>query len=136
MEILALITTIKTLKNNCMDNQLSVEEGNKLIAEFMGMEEVMSTAKWKQYGLYHSSWDWLMPVIEKIEYLNTEFIERVWVSINGRDCGMWTYFDVSEILRSKGETGNYKTKHTAETKIKAVWLAVVEFITWLNQQPK
>jgi len=63
---------------------LSVEDGNRLIAEFMGYkyfqssyrgwgfckdEKDMSTWLHSNNILYHSSWDWLMPVIEKIESL-------------------------------------------------------------------
>jgi hypothetical protein len=66
-----------------------MEENNKLIAEFMGisidgefayiedkgspLEEVMPINKLK----YHLSWDWLIPVVQKIgdEYYNTPFDE-------------------------------------------------------------
>ena len=43
---------------------------NKLIAEFMGRDDVyqgMSEARAKRIYNYHTSWDWLMPVVEKIE---------------------------------------------------------------------
>jgi hypothetical protein len=56
-------------------------EGNKLIADFMGekweinsvtnyqLPVVKKFGKWK--GLrYHTSWDWLMPVVVKIENIN------------------------------------------------------------------
>ena len=36
---------------------------NKLIAEFMGKEIYQKYHK----SNYHTSWDWLMPVVEKIE---------------------------------------------------------------------
>ena len=58
-------------------NKRTTIEGNKLIAEFV---------QFKQYGfdgseyldednlLYHSSWDWLIPVVNKIlNMINTEF---------------------------------------------------------------
>jgi hypothetical protein len=34
---------------------------NKLIAEFMGMEEHLTLSQMR----YHTSWDWLMPVVDK-----------------------------------------------------------------------
>tara|TARA_R100000315_G_C5117435_1_gene67107 strand:- start:39 stop:326 length:288 start_codon:yes stop_codon:yes gene_type:complete len=40
---------------------------NKLIAEFMGAEPDKKTffLKGKEVYFYHTSWDWLMPVVEK-----------------------------------------------------------------------
>lgn len=54
-----------------MDKQ--IQEGNKLIAEFMMLSKVEGDlypiagylTPAEQLG-YHTSWDWLMPVIEKI----------------------------------------------------------------------
>ena len=82
------IIKIKTMENN-----------NKLIAEFMGisidgefayiedegspLEEVMPINKLN----YHTSWDWLMPVIEKIESLGYTFeknyqrVDKDWQSL-------------------------------------------------------
>lgn len=46
-------------------------ENNKLIAEFMG---AVGSPMYKPNEMkYHSSWDWLMPVIEKIEHLGYTF---------------------------------------------------------------
>ena len=55
-----------------------MKNDNKLIAEFMGafFDDNGMTRICGQYGLervndlslkYHTSWDWLMPVVEKIE---------------------------------------------------------------------
>jgi hypothetical protein len=44
-------------------------ENNKLIAEFMGIDQV-DIDTWLETNSnlhYHTSWDWLMPVIEKIQ---------------------------------------------------------------------
>ena len=56
---------------------------NKLIAEFMGIENtnglVFQDANTKEFHSikYHSSWDWLFPVVQKIgnDYYNTPFNE-------------------------------------------------------------
>ena len=57
------IIKIKTMENN-----------NKLIAEFMGVDQVDIDYAFNEHGQlkYHLSWDWLMPVIEKITELCEE----------------------------------------------------------------
>jgi len=40
---------------------------NKLIAEFMGGEHPLTEITHEAHHNYHTSWDWLMPVVEKIE---------------------------------------------------------------------
>tara|TARA_R100001440_G_scaffold36967_1_gene56203 strand:+ start:570 stop:860 length:291 start_codon:yes stop_codon:yes gene_type:complete len=62
---------------------------NKLIAEFMGLcplsrSGFISDKKQEYYGSlsdlqYHTSWDWLMPVVQKIsdDYYNTPFDETL-----------------------------------------------------------
>ena len=47
---------------------------NKLIAEFMDVNLIEG-----QPGDYHTSWDWLMPVVEKIgdDYYNTPLDETL-----------------------------------------------------------
>jgi len=65
-------------------------EDNKLIAEFMGMTSheqdggcmIQMTHQGNEVVLvsslkYHTSWDWLMPVVSKIAR-NEEYFENVW----------------------------------------------------------
>jgi len=44
-----------------------MEENNKLIAEFMGVDQVDIDYAINEHGQlkYHLSWDWLMPVVNK-----------------------------------------------------------------------
>ena len=51
-----------------------MEENNKLIAEFMKVDQVDIDYAFNEHGQlkYHLSWDWLMPVIEKITELCEE----------------------------------------------------------------
>jgi len=82
----AVIEFIKTHE----DNQII---DNGLIAEFMGYE-VHPVYEDERHDLqYHTSWDWLMPVVEKIESLGYKFeknlqrIDRDWqcLIIKGND---------------------------------------------------
>ena len=80
---------------------MSTQENNKMIAEFMGARPITFPDKikghtfWKdggRYGAfpdgssnyfdydkgYHTSWDWLMPVVNKIRSVDCEFdIEHI-----------------------------------------------------------
>ena len=43
-------------------------EGNKLIAEFLGQEKLTGRIS-DEHRQFHTSWDWLMPVCKKLDYL-------------------------------------------------------------------
>jgi hypothetical protein len=106
-------------------------EGNKLIAEFMQLEsrkpswsmaeQFNRNSYWIPVGVleYHTSWDWLMPVVEKIESLGFE-------SGISSDA---TYF--------KMEASPFDVVSQADNswrkKIETVWEAVIQFIQWYNQ---
>jgi hypothetical protein len=63
---------------------------------------------------YHSSWDWLMPVVEKIE--NTEDVSVVIENDNAYIQGVFN-FSVFE-----------------DTKLKSVYSVVIKFIKWYNER--
>ena len=44
------------------------QEANKLIAEFMGYGS--------PYRKYHTSWDWLMPVIDKVKSIDPDWVNE------------------------------------------------------------
>ena len=112
---------------------MDVEIGNKLIAEFMGgkyrkgnkkqfTEERYFDLKNKGYYYlvselqYHTSWDWLMHVVEKIESLGYDF--------EFKKQGKFTN------VRFKGII-DYNCKRY--DNITAIYNAVVEFIKWYNE---
>lgn len=113
----------------------NIQEGNKLIAEFMGgilwrvsrndnidrikmthtaFPDKMLTCKISELR-YHSSWDWLMPVVQKIkEVYNTLDLEIALFKENEPLFNMTIFAD-----------------------IQTVWKFCVQFIQWYNiQTPK
>src|SRR5688572_2745047 len=96
---------------------MTTTEGNKLIAAFMEKPDHIMPELLK----YHSSWDWLMPVVEKIVDLG--FIVEIPIAKSGTDV----------FIYNKQERLNI----VAYLKpIDAVWNAVVQFIQWYNTQPQ
>ena len=113
-----------------------INEGNRLIAEFMGIESYESGGYTNfiysddnhrthvDLG-YHESWGWLMPVVEKIEGIEDADGEMYDVRIMGNDAEIVT-FDGDVII----QMGVYDPK---SSKIDAVWMTIVDFIKWYNQ---
>jgi len=75
---------------------------------------------------YHTSWNWLMPVVEKIENIKDSENNYAFSFDIGRDFCVIFHNDLTQnTITAKSEHNN---------KIKSVWLAVVEFIKWYNSQ--
>ena len=133
--------------------------GNKSIAKFM---ETIYHLKYKipidcdtdlycyDFELkYHSSWEWLMTVVEKIANLPNHlhpdglFSKLVKVNINVSD-KVITIADVYKANNLFTANDNYATndgdewcpfiEKYDEIFINAVWLACLEFIKWYNAQ--
>jgi hypothetical protein len=124
-------------------------EHNKLIAEFMDLKDrVENDVFYSISGYtacqYHKSWGWLMAVVEKIESLDLKEYGYKWEGIdgeteynNGSICveierkHCWIYMDLS---LDPVHTINKKTYYIKyDTKIEAVYAAVVEFIEYYNE---
>lgn len=117
-------------------------EENKLIAEFMGMQntdigwydndEVLQLQDNTFDDLeFHKSWDWLMPVVEKIRnvtsYDRDRFNTEVIICGNKTTIKSGGYGEKkhSNFFFNKTVLGAWNTKE-------ATYKAVVEFIKWYN----
>jgi hypothetical protein len=132
---------------------MTTEEGNKLIAEFMGWEsgrfenlpnKLHKIDDGELCGIsidqleYHTSWDWLMPVVEKIgQHHYPDFWGK-----QGKpsDANEWDDTAYPRTFGMRDDEGNYVVRINAstlvrgKTLIEATWLAVVDFIQWYNTQ--
>ena len=112
-------------------------ENNKLIAEFMGLSKVPCSIGTENgivtegymhpkcgvpmtaNGLQYDSWDWLMPVVDKIENFGFEFFiveDRVKIAHN-TDHSIKVIIDFT----------------SGRSKIETVYQGIVEFINWYNK---
>lgn len=110
-------------------------EQNKLIAEFMGAkmrkngyfyDGITFSTGWNtcrpENMKYHDSWDWLMPVVEKIHGLG-------WLptlTFGGR------YRSYSRAVFHNPNNRELFDRE-AETMIEATYKAIVQFIQWYNE---
>lgn len=111
-------------------------EVNRLIVEFMGAIKQshvsgslywfdnpptkFSAHLWNDYAMeYHSSWDWLMPVVEKIRECGYKFVigDKYRVSIYNTDY-------------------DWRNGTTSDSIKECVWHGCVQFIKWYNTQNK
>ena len=74
---------------------------------------------------FHSSWDWLMPVVEKIE----KDLE-MYIRVDKDYASICKFCDYSGLVI---KTNNFTHK---KGKIFGVWGAVVEFIKWYNNDKR
>lgn len=113
-------------------SQITVEEGNRLIADFVGMTQQSpdfwvdkATGESLILGQYRPDTDWneLMGAVEKIESSADQVTGHIRVEIGENFCTIYQH----EFKR---------LVHTFDSKkkIKAVFEAVVLFIQWYNSQ--
>lgn len=98
-----------------------ITDGNKLISQFMGSTIKINQDDVKDIPLaflkledmkFHLAWKWLMPVVIKIEEDHGYSI-----SIENKSCRV-----------SVDEETTFESE--AETKMEAVWKALVAFLEW------
>jgi hypothetical protein len=98
-----------------------INKGNKLIHKFI-------KAKYEKVNLqYHCSWNDIMPIIKDIENLHCNV--GIFTGMNNESHCMIVHFN--ELGRSIWDTNK-----SNESKILAIWLAIVEFIEYYNNNLK
>ncbi len=105
-------------------------ESNKLIAEFMGETlsksgiGIVAPAGFDRLFEYHSDWNWLMPVLEKIESLGyVSTIEKLNFEFDSHR----VYFN------KQGSLEEVAIGSRDESKFVAIYMAVEDFIVWYNK---
>lgn len=125
---------------------MNTTENNKLIAEFLGgyqydnhddfitfdeTNNIFSNDTISLKNLkFHTDWNWLMQVVEKIESLHS--VNSV---VIGKGHCFITFYEKykneSKLFKSESQFANVELR-----KIEAVYNTCVEFIKWYNEQPK
>jgi hypothetical protein len=139
-------------------NKEEIETGNKLIAEFIGASVWKSywnkndKSDWfdiqpfEDIGIhginigsgntkdlyFHSSWDWLMPVVESIENIErTDLYKHPQFRLSS-----YRYLPEewkADIQDCKTTKIRFQTNN-CNSKLEATWLVIIEFIKWYNTQ--
>ena len=105
---------------------MNTTDNNKLIAKFMGSNlNGLESWQYEEELQYHTSWDWLMPVVEKIEedeIYNIDILQYgTIISSNTKEQGYL------EIVNNVADI-------SFDRKIDHTYKAVVEFIKSYNQK--
>jgi hypothetical protein len=109
---------------------MKTKENNRMIAEFMGAKitDINGIQKPIYYPImgksvnklkYHESWDWLMPVVDKIESLEGTNGNNYKFTIQNET----SYIDCTNIISSP----------SAKYKIESAYEVVISFIEFYNK---
>lgn len=110
-------------------NTTEITNGNKLIAEFMRLSQIVETdgicfrdtnAKDIHEIKYNSSWDWLMPVVEKIDSMGYN------VQISRISC------KISKILETEKPIISLACGDISQ-KIELCFTSIISFLEWYNK---
>ena len=121
---------------------MKTEKTNELIAEFMGYSkhpdyngfEINGDPYHASQLRYHEKWDWLMPVVEKIELIKDEHHGYFAVYINSNSCTIQgTNLRLDEPM---ADPPIYYSQVVLHTKLDATYHCVFMFIKWYNKQIK
>ena len=120
-------------------NKEEILEGNKLIAEFIEYTPIYLNSNYNRlkcfcdeyitcpqcrgleeaetYGYFHSSWDWLMPVVIKMASMKEYISKYESFYIEGNPIACFSTSDIYDV----------------NLNLQILWNEVIEFIKWYNQ---
>ena len=117
---------------------MNIQENNKLIAEFMGepieidYEGTPLYDGWKDLE-YHESWDWLMPVVEKINTLDGKYKGSIYSDPWGIvKCNIW--MKIKEKNHYELLSRPHFKNEDFKNPINSFYKTVVEFIKWYEKR--
>ena len=136
-------------------------ENNILIAEFMGFgiiqsniynipvtDSIIGIGYVPEKMEYNSSWDWLMPVVEKIESLDLEIDHNYCYSVGNFEDGIssgrrkidmivrsvYLLIDRDEVRLTLSDNGCTTDElYNRGSKFENLYNAVIHFINWYNE---
>ena len=123
-----------------------MEENNRIIAEFMGytlnenneypIEYITVQGHWDTCPIqdlnYHKSWDWLIPVVEKIESIRDSYHGRFGVYINSNSCTIQsTNFRPDKPISNPP---HYYDNFVLNNKIESTYYSIINFINFYNKR--
>ena len=131
--------TLESIRDHVLAEKLLND--NKLISEFMGLEsfkdslaslhngKINVSVDLHKQAQYHTSWDWLMPVVDKIESMRGVFRRGGMTKGGQQHNATETKYVIEYGMHDKVIAHVYAT-----TRIEAEYQAVVEFIKAKNNQ--
>jgi hypothetical protein len=116
---------------NTIESNTAIDSFLGSKGEYISYKDVWGGEVWGEYkpSKYHSDWNLLMEVVEKIEKTQrSKFSPNTYpvVTINSICCNIKYHGNYVEII----------TEIIRPSKIEAVYNACFEFIKWYNQQTK
>lgn len=134
LDVKRIASPSSVLKVHCTDfsvNEVSsIVRDNMLIAEFMGVQVIDETAirpNLECFRLselrYHNSWEWLMPVIQKIQSMTNENNVRYNLILG----------DTSLLINPQVNPEKYFVRYDRNL-LDACKGAIVDFINWYNER--
>lgn len=118
-----------------------IAQFNKKCAEFLGFKyhegsEYWTTLLWGGNGFtlrqmgFHSDWNWIMEIVDKIESLEDKQFYMEWFWLNKTNVGLY-----QRETNSGSTLWEYIARFSdAKTKKQAVIQAIDQFIDWYNKQ--
>lgn len=114
---------------------MNTTENNIKIVEFMGIrpykleafyDNVTTATNYIENPCFHNSWDWIMPVVERIETLETKDGRTFTIDMHRDSVLIFEYGTyINEIVFTEGKG-----------RLENLYNACVEFIEWWNKQPE